>query len=115
MSTTWESDEAAFHLFRSSSGQPADTNTWMASAILSGYLGIPSTVRAFSSPSPLPNMVPNEALVSYWPLAGWHHNIIKYRGAGAYAARGIRTAGWDLVSLQRRLLRCEQSPIAVAE
>ncbi len=26
MSTTWESDEAVFHLFRSSSGQPADTN-----------------------------------------------------------------------------------------
>ena len=54
MSTTWESDEAVFHLFRSSSGQPADTITWMASAILTGYLGIPNTVRAFSSPSPLP-------------------------------------------------------------
>ena len=55
MSTTWESDEAVFHLFRSSSGQPADTNTWMASAILSGYLG--SLVRCGLFPPHRPYLI----------------------------------------------------------
>ena len=70
MSTTWESDEAVFHLFRSSSGQPADTNTWMASScqvrdpaptknVLTRSAGVPSSTSSGA----------NEALVSYWPLA----------------------------------------------
>ena len=113
MSTTWESDEAVFHLFRS--GQPADTNIrgWHQPSC---QVRDPLYGAGTSSPRPYLKWCQTKALVSYWPLAGWHHNYsIKYRGARGNAARGIRTAGWDLVSLQRRLLRCEQSPIAVAE
>ena len=72
MSTTWESDEAVFHLFRSSSGQPADTN-------IRGWhhpvrLEIPHLPKMYSrgrrgSLARRRQNGANEALVSYWPLA----------------------------------------------